>query len=135
MLPGDSTVKFKEFDFPSPDRAGAGEDDGFHHLRVDIRAIYREHTGKGRRGTIDGMDRRGHEPCGQIVEEGRASCGQKGRPRDRVPHPPAARVPRLRMGYQISSPVRTARLRWQRDGGMAVYICATSATWFFCRTS
>jgi len=37
----------------------------------DIRAIYREHTGKGAEGYQNVIA--GHEPCGQVVEKGRGS--------------------------------------------------------------
>ena len=70
LLPGNSRVEFKEFDIPKP---------GHRQVLVktmasticgsDIRAIYREHVGKGAEGYIDGMIA-GHEPCGVIVEEG-----------------------------------------------------------------
>ena len=70
ILPGDSTVVLKEFDIPKP---------GHGQVLVktmasticgsDIRCIYREHTGKGAEGYIPGTIA-GHEPCGQIVEEG-----------------------------------------------------------------
>ena len=69
-LPGGSRVEMKEFDIPVP---------GYRQVLVktmasticgsDIRCIYREHTGKGAEGYIDGMIA-GHEPCGIIVEEG-----------------------------------------------------------------
>ena len=70
MLPGDSTVQMKEFDIPKP---GHGQvlvkTMAYTICGSDIRAIYREHTGKGAEGYIDGMIA-GHEPCGQVVEEG-----------------------------------------------------------------
>ena len=65
-LPGDSTVVFKDVEFPEP---GHGE----VLIKVkasticgsDIRAIYREHTGKGPEGYQDKIA--GHEPSGQII--------------------------------------------------------------------
>ncbi len=70
ILPGNSTVELKDFEIPKP---------GYGQVVVqtkatticgsDIRCIYREHTGKGPEGYIPGMVA-GHEPCGQIVEEG-----------------------------------------------------------------
>ena len=70
ILPGNSTVEFREFDIPTP---------GHGQVLVktmasticgsDIRCIYREHTGKGAEGYIPGMIA-GHEPSGVIVEEG-----------------------------------------------------------------
>ena len=69
MLPGDSTVKMAEYDIPKP---------GYGQVLVktkccticgsDIRCIYREHVGKGPEGYQNKIA--GHEPCGQIVEEG-----------------------------------------------------------------
>jgi len=124
MLPGDSTVKFKEFDIPKP---------GHGQVLVktmasticgsDIRAIYREHTGKGAEGYIDGMIA-GHEPCGQIVEEGPGLVRFKKGDRVIVYHIHGCGVCHdCRMGYQIScsSPHRAA-YGWQRDGGMAEYM-------------
>ena len=70
ILPGKSTVEIKDFEIPKP---------GYGQVLIktkatticgsDIRCIYREHTGKGPEGYIPGMVA-GHEPCGQIVEEG-----------------------------------------------------------------
>ncbi|MFQ9152710.1 MAG: alcohol dehydrogenase catalytic domain-containing protein [Blautia sp.] len=70
ILPGNSTVEIKDFEIPKP---------GYGQVLIktkatticgsDIRCIYREHTGKGPEGYIPGMVA-GHEPCGQIVEEG-----------------------------------------------------------------
>ena len=87
MLPGDSTVKLKEFEIPKP---------GHGQVLVktmasticgsDIRAIYREHTGKGAEGYIDGMIA-GHEPCGQIVEEGPGLVRFKKGDRQRISQP------------------------------------------------
>jgi threonine dehydrogenase-like Zn-dependent dehydrogenase len=69
VLPGNSTVEFREYDVPEP---------GFGQVLLkvkassicgsDIRAIYREHLGKGPeayQGVISG-----HEPCGQVVKVG-----------------------------------------------------------------
>ena len=69
-LPGNSTVEFKEFDIPKP---GHGQvliqTMASTICGSDIRCIYREHTGKGAEGYIDGTIA-GHEPCGIIIEEG-----------------------------------------------------------------
>ncbi len=124
MLPGDSTVKLGQFDIPKP---------GHGQVLVktmasticgsDIRAIYREHTGKGAEGYIDGMIA-GHEPCGQIVEEGPGLVRFKKGDRVIVYHIHGCGVCHdCRMGYQIScsSPHRAA-YGWQRDGGMAEYM-------------
>jgi len=125
ILPGNGSVEFREFEVPSP---GHGQ----VLLKVkssticgsDIRAIYREHLGKGPeayQGVIAG-----HEPAGQIVEAGPGlKRFQKG---DRVIvyHISGCGVCHdCRMGYMIScsSPHRAA-YGWQRDGGMAEYLLA-----------
>jgi len=69
FLPGDSSVLLKEVDIPEP---GHGQ----VLIRVkssticgsDIRAIYREHLGKGPEGYQNVIA--GHEPAGQIVKCG-----------------------------------------------------------------
>ena len=124
MLPGNSTVELKEFEIPKP---------GHGQVLVktmasticgsDIRAIYREHTGKGAEGYIDGMIA-GHEPCGQIVEEGPGLMQFKKGDRVIVYHIHGCGVCHdCRMGYQIScSSKHRAAYGWQRDGGMAEYM-------------
>jgi threonine dehydrogenase-like Zn-dependent dehydrogenase len=69
VLPGNSTVELREWPVPEP---GHGEvlirTKASTICGSDIRAIYREHLGKGPegyRGVIAG-----HEPCGQIVRCG-----------------------------------------------------------------
>lgn len=124
ILPGDSTVVLKEFDIPKP---------GHGQVLVktmasticgsDIRCIYREHTGKGAEGYIPGTIA-GHEPCGQIVEEGPGLRRFKKGDRVIVYHIHGCGLCHdCRMGYQIScsSPQRAA-YGWQRDGGMAEYM-------------
>lgn len=126
ILPGNSTVEFKEFDIPTP-----------KHGQVliktmasticgsDIRCIYREHTGKGAEGYIDGMIA-GHEPCGIIVEEGEGLKRFKKGDRVIIYHISGCGVCLdCRKGYSISctSPHRQA-YGWQRNGGMAPYILA-----------
>jgi threonine dehydrogenase-like Zn-dependent dehydrogenase len=88
----------------------------------DIRAIYREHLGKGPEGYQDVIA--GHEPCGQVVEEGPGIRRFKKGARVIVYHISGCGVCHdCRMGYMIScsSPYRAA-YGWQRDGGMAEYI-------------
>jgi threonine dehydrogenase-like Zn-dependent dehydrogenase len=88
----------------------------------DIRAIYREHTGKGAEGYQNVIA--GHEPCGQVVEEGPGIRRFKKGSRVIVYHISGCGVCHdCRMGYMIScsSPLRAA-YGWQRDGGMADYI-------------
>jgi len=124
-LPGDSTVVLKEVDIPEP---GHGE----VLLRMkssticgsDIRAIYREHLGKGPEGYQDKIC--GHEPCGQIVKCGPGLRRFKEGDRVIVYHISGCGVCNdCRRGYMISctSPYRRA-YGWQRDGGMADYLLA-----------
>ncbi|MDR1948277.1 MAG: alcohol dehydrogenase catalytic domain-containing protein, partial [Spirochaetaceae bacterium] len=122
-LPGNSTVEFRNVPIPKP---------GYGQVLVkmkacticgsDIRAIYREHTGKGAEG-YQGVIA-GHEPCGQVVEEGPGIKRFKKGSRVIVYHISGCGVCHdCRMGYMIScsSPLRAA-YGWQRDGGMAEYI-------------
>ena len=122
-LPGNSTVEFRDVPIPRP---------GYGQVLVkmkacticgsDIRAIYREHVGKGPEG-YQGVIA-GHEPCGQVVEEGPGIRRFKQGARVIVYHISGCGVCHdCRMGYMIScsSPLRAA-YGWQRDGGMAEYI-------------
>ncbi|MDR2095135.1 MAG: zinc-binding dehydrogenase [Treponema sp.] len=122
-LPGNSTVVLKDVPVPTP---------GYGQVLVktkacticgsDIRAIYREHVGKGPEGYQDVIA--GHEPCGQVVEEGPGIRRFKKGSRVIVYHISGCGVCHdCRMGYMIScsSPLRAA-YGWQRDGGMAEYI-------------
>ena len=125
VLPGNSTVSFREQPIPTP---GHGEvlvrTKACTICGSDIRAIYREHLGKGPEGYQGVIC--GHEPCGQIVE-----CGpgmRQFKPGDRVIvyHISGSGISHdSRMGYMIScpSPHRKA-YGWQRDGGMAPYLLA-----------
>ena len=69
VLPGNSTVELKDFPIPVP---GHGQvlikTKSSTICGSDIRAIYREHVGKGPEGYQNKIA--GHEPCGQIVAEG-----------------------------------------------------------------
>ncbi|MDR2376216.1 MAG: alcohol dehydrogenase catalytic domain-containing protein, partial [Treponema sp.] len=122
-LPGDSTVKFGEVPIPKP-----GHGQVLVKMKAsticgsDIRAIYREHTGKGPEG-YQGVIA-GHEPCGQVVEEGPGIRRFHRGARVVVYHISGCGVCHdCRMGYMIScsSPLRAA-YGWQRDGGMAEYL-------------
>jgi threonine dehydrogenase-like Zn-dependent dehydrogenase len=70
VLPGNSTVEFREFPVPEP-----GHGQVLIQMRAssicgsDIRAIYRAHLGKGPEGYRPGTVA-GHEPCGRIVAVG-----------------------------------------------------------------
>ena len=128
-LPGGRRVESHEFAIPEP-----GHGQVLIQMRAsaicgsDIRAIYREHLGKGPeayQGVIAG-----HEPCGQIVKLGpgckRFDVG------DRVIlyHISGCGVCHdCREGYMISctSPLRAA-YGWQRDGGHADYMLAEENT-------
>jgi threonine dehydrogenase-like Zn-dependent dehydrogenase len=122
-LPGNSSVALKEVPIPSP-----GHGQVLVKMKSsticgsDIRAIYREHTGKGPEGYQNVIA--GHEPCGQVVEEGPGVKRFKKGARVIVYHISGCGVCHdCRMGYMIScsSPHRKA-YGWQRDGGMAEYI-------------
>ena len=125
ILPGNSTVEMKDYPIPTP---GHGE----VLLKIkssticgsDIRAIYREHLGKGPeayQGVIAG-----HEPCGQIVECGTGLRRFKKGDRVVVYHISGCGVCNdCRKGYMISCKSEFRRAYgWQRDGGMAEYMIA-----------
>ena len=128
VLPGDSTVAFREYPVPRPGRGQV-----LVRMRAssicgsDIRAIYREHLGKGPeayQGVIAG-----HEPCGQVVMAG-PGCRRLG-PGDRVViyHISGCGIcDECRHGYQIGCHGSTrAAYGWQRDGGHAPYLLAEEA--------
>jgi threonine dehydrogenase-like Zn-dependent dehydrogenase len=130
VLPGDSRVELREFPDPVP---AAGQ----VVVRVkassicgsDVRAIYREHLGRGAEGYIDGTIG-GHEPCGQVESVG---AGVRSlRPGDRVAVYHIAgcgHCRECRGGFMISctSPERGA-YGWQRDGGHADFMLADERT-------
>ena len=68
-LPGNRKVEIREVDIPTP---GPGEvlikTKSSTICGSDIRAIYREHLGKGPEAYLNKVA--GHEPCGQIVQCG-----------------------------------------------------------------
>ena len=124
-LPGNSTVVLKEVPIPEP---GHGEVlikmKSSTICGSDIRAIYREHVGKGPEGYQDKIC--GHEPSGQIVKCGPGLRRFKEGDRVIVYHISGCGVCNdCRRGYMISctSPYRRA-YGWQRDGGMAEYLLA-----------
>ncbi len=125
ILPGNSTVEFKEFAVPT---AGYGQvvvkTKSSTICGSDIRAIYKEHVGKGPEG-YQGVIA-GHEPCGQIVETGPGCKRFKTGDRVIIYHISGCGVCHdCRMGYMIScSSEHRAAYGWQRDGGMAPYILA-----------
>ncbi|MBR5736799.1 MAG: zinc-binding dehydrogenase [Bacteroidales bacterium] len=124
-LPGNSTVVLKEVEIPEP---GHGEVlikmKSSTICGSDIRAIYREHTGKGPEGYQNKIC--GHEPSGQIIKCGPGLRRFKEGDRVVVYHISGCGVCNdCRRGYMISctSPYRRA-YGWQRDGGMAEYLLA-----------
>lgn len=126
VLPGNSTVVFKEYEVPAPRRRQV-----LLRMRAssicgsDIRAIYREHLGKGPeayQGVIAG-----HEPCGQIVKAGPDCRERKTGDRVIVYHISGCGCCEDCMhGYQISfrSEGHRRAYGWQRDGGHAAYLLA-----------
>lgn len=124
VLPGNSTVELKEFEVPEP---------GYGQVLLatrasticgsDIRAIYREHTGKGAEGYIPGTIA-GHEPCGVVVKAGPGTKQFKEGDRAIVYHISGCGVCyNCRMGYAIACTSKNRQAYgWQRNGGMAPYI-------------
>jgi threonine dehydrogenase-like Zn-dependent dehydrogenase len=125
VLPGNSTVEFREFPVPHPSQGQVlVKMKASTICGSDIRAIYREHLGKGPegyRGVICG-----HEPAGEIVEVG--ADMRRFRVGDRVllyHISGCGRCHECRTGYQIScTSERRAAYGWQRDGGNAAYCLA-----------
>jgi threonine dehydrogenase-like Zn-dependent dehydrogenase len=124
FLPGDSTAELRDVPVPAP---GHGE----VLLRMkasticgsDIRCIYHEHLGKGPEG-YQGVIA-GHEPAGQIVENGPGCRRFKVGDRVIVYHISGCGVCNdCRRGYMISCTSDRYRRAygWQRDGGMADYL-------------
>ncbi len=126
FLPGNSTVEMRDVPVPEP-----GHGEVLIAVRAsticgsDIRAIYREHLGKGPEG-YQGVIA-GHEPCGQIVETGPGCRRFKIGDRVIVYHISGCGVCNdCRRGYMISCTSAEYRRAygWQRDGGMAEYLLA-----------
>ncbi|MCA9836953.1 MAG: zinc-binding dehydrogenase [Trueperaceae bacterium] len=125
LLPGNSTVEMKEFPVPEP-----GHGQVLVQVKAsticgsDIRAIYREHIGKGPEG-YQGVIA-GHEPCGQIVKVGPGMKQFKPGDRVIVYHISGCGVCYdCRRGYMISCTSEHRKAYgWQRDGGMAPYLIA-----------
>lgn len=130
ILPGNSTVEFRESPVPEP---------GYGQVLVamkassicgsDIRAIYREHLGKGPEGYRPGTIA-GHEPCGQVVKAGPGCKRFKAGDRVVIYHISGCGVcDDCQHGYMISchGDFRAA-YGWQRDGGHAPYLLAEENT-------
>jgi threonine dehydrogenase-like Zn-dependent dehydrogenase len=129
VLPGNSTVEFREFPIPAP-----GHGQVLVRMRAssicgsDIRAIYREHLGVGDeayRGVIAG-----HEPCGQVVSAGPGCREFKEGDRVVLYHITGCGVCEdCKEGYMISCHSKSrAAYGWQRDGGHAQYLLAEENT-------
>jgi len=124
-LPGNSTTILKEVTVPVP---GHGEvlirTKSSTICGSDIRAIYREHLGKGPEGYQNKIA--GHEPAGQIVACGPGMRRFKTGDRVVIYHISGCGVCNdCRRGYMISCTSKyRAAYGWQRDGGMAPYILA-----------
>jgi threonine dehydrogenase-like Zn-dependent dehydrogenase len=126
FLPGNSTVDMRTVPVPKP-----GHSEVLIAVKAsticgsDIRAIYREHLGKGPEG-YQGVIA-GHEPCGQIVEVGPGCRRFNEGDRAIIYHISGCGVCNdCRRGYMISctSTVYRRAYGWQRDGGMAEYLLA-----------
>lgn len=126
FLPGNSTVEMRDVPVPAP---GHGEvlvkTKSSTICGSDIRAIYREHVGKGPEGCQNVVA--GHEPCGQVVRCGPGMRRFKEGDRVIIYHISGCGVCNdCRRGFMISckSPEYRKAYGWQRDGGMAPYILA-----------
>jgi threonine dehydrogenase-like Zn-dependent dehydrogenase len=125
-LPGGNRVEFREVQVPRP-----GHGEVLVRMKAsticgsDIRAIYREHLGKGPEG-YQGVIA-GHEPCGIISNIGTGCRRFQEGDRVIVYHISGCGVCNdCRRGYMISCTSETYRRAygWQRDGGMAPYLLA-----------
>lgn len=124
-LPGNSTVVLKDVKFSKPRH-------GEVLIKVkssticgsDIRAIYREHLGKGAESYQHKIA--GHEPAGQIIECGEGMKRFKKGDRVIVYHISGCGCCNdCRRGYMIScKSASRAAYGWQRDGGMSEYMIA-----------
>ena len=125
VLPGNSTVEFREYPVPEP---GPGQ--ALLKMKAssicgsDIRAIYHKHhtePGESYLGVIAG-----HEPCGQIVKAGPGLKKFKEGDRVIAYHIVGCGVcHECRKGYLISCTGEgKAAYGWQRDGGHAEYMLA-----------
>lgn len=124
-LPGDSSVEHVTVEVPEP-----GHGQVLLRMRAssicgsDIRAIYREHLGRGAeayQGVIAG-----HEPCGEVVAVGPETRRLRAGDRVVVYHIAGCGLcDECRRGYPVGcrSPHRAA-YGWQRDGGHADFLLA-----------
>ena len=129
VLPGDSTVSAVTRAVPEP-----GHGQVLLAMKAssicgsDIRAIYREHLGRGPEAYQGVLA--GHEPCGQVVAVGPGCRRLTAGDRVVVYHISGCGVcTECRRGYLIgcTDPSRAA-YGWQRDGGHADYLLAEERT-------
>lgn len=125
FLPGNRKVVLKDVEIPEP---GHGQvlikTKSSTICGSDIRAIYREHLGKGPEAYQNKIA--GHEPAGQIIKVGPGLRRFKMGDRVVLYHISGCGCCNdCRRGYMISctSDYRAA-YGWQRDGGMADFIIA-----------
>ena len=129
ILPGGRAVASVEVPVPEPGhRQVLVEMHASSICGSDIRAIYREHLGKGPeryQGVIAG-----HEPCGQVVATGPGCREIREGDRVAVYHIAGCGVCEdCRHGYMISCRgASRAAYGWQRDGGHARYLLAEEVT-------
>jgi threonine dehydrogenase-like Zn-dependent dehydrogenase len=126
VLPGQRRVEWREYAVPTP-----GHGQVLVEMRAssicgsDIRAIYREHLGKGPEAYQNVIA--GHEPCGVIVAVGPGVRERRVGESVVVYHISGCGCCSDCMhGYQISCHSATHRQAygWQRDGGHAPYLLA-----------
>ena len=128
VLPGNSTVELREFPVPAPGtRQVLLEMKASTICGSDIRAIYKEHLGKGAEAYQNVIC--GHEPAGQVINLGPGV--RRFREGDRVLlyHISGCGLCHdCRIGYPIgcTGPTRAA-YGWQRDGGNAQFCLAEEA--------
>jgi D-arabinose 1-dehydrogenase-like Zn-dependent alcohol dehydrogenase len=128
-LPGNSTVEFRDVPVPTP-----GHGQVLVQMKAssicgsDIRAIYREHLGKGPEAYQNVIA--GHEPCGQIVEVGPGCKEFTVGDRVILYHISGCGIcDECKAGYMIgcSSELRSS-YGWQRNGGHAPFLLAEENT-------
>lgn len=126
LLPGNSTVVFKDFPVPAP-----GNGEVLIKVRAsticgsDIRAIYKEHLGVGAEAYQNVIA--GHEPAGIVEVEGTGLRRFKKGDRVVIYHISGCGMcNNCRRGNMISCLSETYRRAygWQRNGGMAEYLLA-----------
>jgi threonine dehydrogenase-like Zn-dependent dehydrogenase len=130
VLPGNSTVEFKQFPVPKPGpRQVLVKMKASSICGSDIRAIYRAHLGKGPEGYQPGTIA-GHEPCGQIVEVGPDCKEFKVGDRVILYHISGCGCcDDCKQGYMISCHNESrAAYGWQRNGGHAPFLLAEENT-------